>query len=497
MNSAFSGLDWFIFGAYFLILALSSVVLSRVKVKTSRDYFVGGNQIPMFASAISILATSQSAATFLGGPEYSYSKDMTFLGFYLSAFLGAIIVSKFLIPKFYELKVVTVYELLEERFGSRAKKEAGVMFLFGRLLASGARLYIGALAISMILFLDIDVIHVAISIAILMLGALGYAYFGGIKSVIYSDMIQAFTYIGAGVAVLVYLYSSLDSDISTIISTLEESSKLKLIDFSLDGGFSIWALFSGWLLLNISAYGLDQDMTQRVLSCKNSKDAQHSLMMSIYLTIPVALLFMVIGLLLYIYYQHPEISHISSTPNQEFNGDKIMIFMYYILYNMPDGLRGLVTVGAVAAALSSSNSVLGAMSSVAVEDIYKPYRLKRDRDVDELHFVKAGRVMVLVFAILLSFMALLSFYWQHYTNLPLLSFALGVMVFAYSGLIGVYSAVLFTSRGTTNSVTMAFVGGVLSILCLQPYTFGLHIGFAYQLVIGSVVSFLIAISTKR
>ena len=497
MNSAFSGLDWFIFGAYFLILALSSVVLSRVKVKTSRDYFVGGNQIPMFASAISILATSQSAATFLGGPEYSYSKDMTFLGFYLSAFLGAIIVSKFLIPKFYELKVVTVYELLEERFGSRAKKEAGVMFLFGRLLASGARLYIGALAISMILFLDIDVIHVAISIAILMLGALGYAYFGGIKSVIYSDMIQAFTYIGAGVAVLVYLYSSLDSDISTIISTLEESSKLKLIDFSLDGGFSIWALFSGWLLLNISAYGLDQDMTQRVLSCKNSKDAQHSLMMSIYLTIPVALLFMVIGLLLYIYYQHPEISHISSTPSQEFNGDKIMIFMYYILYNMPDGLRGLVTVGAVAAALSSSNSVLGAMSSVAVEDIYKPYRLKRDRDVDELHFVKAGRVMVLVFAILLSFMALLSFYWQHYTNLPLLSFALGVMVFAYSGLIGVYSAVLFTSRGTTNSVTMAFVGGVLSILCLQPYTFGLHIGFAYQLVIGSVVSFLIAISTKR
>jgi Na+/proline symporter len=89
MNSAFSILDWSVFGAYFLILILTSVILSQTKIKSTRDYFVGGNTVPMFAVAISVLATSQSAATFLGGPEYSYGKDLTFIGFYFSAFLAA------------------------------------------------------------------------------------------------------------------------------------------------------------------------------------------------------------------------------------------------------------------------------------------------------------------------------------------------------------------------------------------------------------------------
>ncbi|HFD13852.1 MAG TPA: sodium:solute symporter, partial [Epsilonproteobacteria bacterium] len=287
MNSAFTSVDWGIFGAYFLVLTLTSVILSKTKIKSTRDYFVGGNSVPMFAVAISVLATSQSAATFLGGPEYSYGKDLTFLGFYFSAFLAVLFVAKVLIPRFYAINAVTVYELLEHRYGEKAKKQAGVMFLIGRLFASGARLYIGALAISMILFLDIIPSHVAVSIAILMLGALAYAYYGGVKSVIFSDIIQAITYIGAGIAVLIYLYMSIHADFTTVVSTLQTDNKLKLLDWSMSGGFSVWALLGGWLLLNIAAYGLDQDMTQRALTCKNAKEAQKSLMMSIYLTIPV------------------------------------------------------------------------------------------------------------------------------------------------------------------------------------------------------------------
>ncbi len=86
MNSAFSVFDWGVFFTYFLVLIVTSVLLSRVKIKSTRDYFVGGNTVPMFAVAMSVLATSQSAATFLGGPEYSYGKDLTFIGFYFSAF---------------------------------------------------------------------------------------------------------------------------------------------------------------------------------------------------------------------------------------------------------------------------------------------------------------------------------------------------------------------------------------------------------------------------
>ena len=492
MNSAFTTIDWGIFGAYFLVLTLTSVILSKTKIKSTRDYFVGGNSVPIFAVAISVLATSQSAATFLGGPEYSYGKDLTFLGFYFSAFLAVLFVAKVLIPRFYAINAVTVYELLEHRYGEKAKKQAGVMFLIGRLFASGARLYIGALAISMILFLDISPSHVAVSITILMLGALAYAYYGGVKSVIFSDIIQAITYIGAGIAVLVYLYMSIHADFTTVLSTLQTDNKLKLLDWSMSGGFSVWALLGGWLLLNIAAYGLDQDMTQRALTCKNAKEAQKSLMMSIYLTIPVAILFLCIGLLLYLFYQHPELSHLSTDVVQKFDGEKITIFMYYILHEMPEGMRGLVTVGAVAAALSSSNSVLGAMSSVAIQDLYRPWKEKQGVN-DEMHFVKAGRMAVLLFAVALSAMAMLSYYWQRYTELPLLSFALGVMAFAYTGLLGVFGAAIFTKRGNAMTVPLALLGGFMTVLLLQPYVLGelmgVKLGFAWQILAGTVVAF--------
>ncbi len=499
MESAFGTIDWVVFVAYFLLIAISSVLLSRKAITTSREYFVGGNTMPTLAVAISVLATSQSAATFLGGPEYSFRLDLTFLGFYASAFLAVIFVAKVLIPRFYAIKAVTVYELLEIRYGERAKQQAGVMFLIGRVFASGARLYIGALAVSMILFSDIEAGHVAIAIVTLMLGAMAYTYFGGVRSVIFSDIIQAVTYIGAGIAVLAYLYYSLNSDLSTILSALASEGKLNLVDlrsdFSSAANFTLWGLLSGWLLLNIAAYGLDQDMTQRVLSCKNQKEGERSLILSIVFTIPVVLLFLAIGLLLYLHYSHPDFSAVANGgPEQLFEGEKITIFMYYILNEMPEGLRGLVTVGAIAAALSSTNSVLGAMSSVAIEDIYKPWRLKQ-ATIDEMHFVKAARMAVVVFALLLSIMAMVSYYWQRYSDLPLLSFALGVMAFAYTGLLGVFFSAIFTKRGNAQTIIPALVGGFLTVLVLQPYVLGylttFKLGFAWQILLGTLVSFLI------
>ena len=410
-----------------------------------------------------------------------------------------IFVAKVLVPRFYAAKVITVYEYLEYRYGESSKRYAGIMFLIGRLFASGARLYIGALAISMILFSDIAVGHMVISISVLILGALGYTYFGGVKSVIFSDILQAITYIGAGIAVLVYLYYSLNSDFSTIMLTLDANEKLNLVNFSFSGSFNVWSLFAGFLLLNIAAYGLDQDMTQRVLTCKNKKEGEKSLIYSILFTIPVVMIFLAIGLLLYLFYQHPELSGLKDAcVDQNVGGQSVTIFMFYILNEMPEGLRGLVTVGAVAAALSSSNSVLSAMSSVAIEDIYRPLVARKEKS--EAHFLKAGRVMVVVFAVLLSFMALLSYYWQQYTQLDLLSFALGVMAFAYAPLLGVYAAAIFTNRGTQESVLYALIGGFLTVLISQPYVIGklfdYKVDFSVMMIAGTLVAFLMMLMAK-
>ncbi|MCJ7765702.1 MAG: sodium:solute symporter, partial [Thiovulaceae bacterium] len=279
--------------------------------------------------------------------------------------------------------------------------------------------------------------------------------------------------------------------------------KLQLFDFTLDfssaGSFNVWGLLTGWLLLNIAAYGLDQDMTQRVLSCRDKKEGERAIVISVLMTIPVVVIFMLIGLLLYLYYQHPELSGFSNGVDQQFEGQKVTILMYYILNEMPEGVRGFVTVGAIAAALSSTNSVLASMSSVAIEDLYKPWRLKRSK-VEEIHFVKAARAGVLLFALLLSVMAMVSYYWQRYTELPLLNFALGVMAFAYSGLLGVYFSAIFTRRGSAKSVLFALIGGFTSVLLLQPYMLGMitdfKLGFAWQILIGTIVSFAIVQSSS-
>jgi SSS family transporter len=488
MNSNFSNLDWIFFISYFFILLLSAYIFSLKKIQTTNDYFLGANTMPLWAVAFSVVATSQSAATFLGGPEYSYRGDLTYIGFYVSTFLAIVFINIFLLPKFYAIKATSVYDLLEQKYSKKAKRDAGVMFLIGRLFASGARLYIGALAISMILFNDIDIIHILIAIFILILGALVFSYIGGVRSVIYSDVLQAITYVGAGIIVFVYLYIELNSDITTIFLKLYEADKLNVIDYSLNGGFSIWSLLTGWFLLNIAAYGLDQDMTQRVLSCKNEKEAKKSLYFSIIVTIPIVLLFLAIGLLLYIFYDTVDIK-------QNFNGEKVTIFMYYILNQMPDGLKGLITVGAVAAALSSTNSVLSAMSSVAINDIFKPWYIQKYQKENDILFLKLAHWFMLLFAFLLVAMAILSYYWQQFSDLPLLSFALSVMAFAYSGLLGVYFSALFTKRGNQKTVFYALWGGFVSVLIMQPfilsYFTSYSIGFSWQIVVGTVVSFSI------
>lgn len=484
----FSAIDWAVFAAYFLVLAVTSWLFSRQKIGTSRDYFAGS--VPMLAAAVSLLATSQSAATFLGGPEYAYRKDLTFLGFYFSAFLAVVFIARVLVPRFYAIHAVTVYELLEKRYGAKAKREAGVMFLIGRILASGARLYIGALAVSMIVFNDIEALHILVAVGILMVGALAYTYVGGVRSVIYGDVVQAVTYIGAGVAVLIYLLSVLQADLPTMMELLSSDNKLTVI--STEGTFSVWNLLIGWLLLNIAAYGLDQDMTQRVLACGDQRAAKRAVIHSVIMTIPVVLLFLAIGLLLYLFYHHPEFSGFGGEAVHSFDGEKITIFMTFILNEMPEGLRALVTVGAVAAALSSTNSVLAAMASVAVEDIYRPWKTARGM-MDEAHYIRAARMAVIAFAVILSAMAMVSYYWQRATDLPLVSFALGVMSFAYAGLLGVYASAIFTRGGSGSRVPWALAAGFLTVLVLQPYVTQLFsdfaVGPAWQLTAGAVVAF--------
>ncbi|RDV26851.1 sodium:solute symporter [Alteromonas aestuariivivens] len=504
MLSQYSGADVLVFFLYALLLLASGWVLNQ-KSRSSDDYFLGAHRMPVWVVAVSVLATSQSAATFLGGPDQGYRGDLTYLSTNIAAFLAAIFVAIFLMPKFYQNRVYTVYELVEQRFGAAAKRQAGLMYLSGRVFASGARLYMAALAVAMILFGDIQASSVITATIVITLTGLLYTVYGGIRTVIYTDVIQATVYVVAAIAVIVVLLQAIPVSTQDIIHALQQPadgqpSKLRLLntglDFSNSGVFSLASVLTGFVLLNIAAFGLDQDMTQRVLTCKDALSGSRAMLMSVVMLIPVMLLFLVIGLLLYVYYQRPDLMN---TGAPSFAGQTVTIFMYYVLNELPHGVKGLVTVGILAASLSTLNSGLNAMSSVLVQDLYRPWRQQRGHTLDEQHYVNAGRLGMVAVALALGIMACLCFYWQQYTQTPLLQFALGVMVFSYSGLLGVYFTTLFSRRGNATTVPLALGTGFLTPLMMQPFVQPLwlpeslqfELGFTWQLVIGCTVSTLI------
>jgi len=509
--TVFSTADWMVVAGYLVILAIFGWLFSRRGASDSRDYFLGGNEMSLWLVTISVLATTQSAATFLGGPDFGFRGDYTYLSTYIGALLAAIFVAKVLVPRFYAIQATTVYELLAVKLGIKATRAAGAMYLVGRVFANGARLYMVAIAVSMILFGNVAATSVIAGAFVIVVLGFVVTFVGGIRSVIWSDLIQFLIYAGAAVGVLIYLWMQISLPSMDLFSALSHTpsglNKLTLIDFSfsLSRPFSIWAVITGVFLLYVGNFGLDQDTAQRLLSCKNDTDGSKAIILSVLIAIPLVWVFVSIGQLLYIFYERPDLMARSDAISlaSQFQGETITVFMFYILNEIPSGLRGLVTVGVVAAAISTLNSGLNSMSSVLIEDFYRPWLAKR-RQVEPGHFVNAGKIGMAVFALCLFLMSVICFYWQRYTDMPLLEFALSVMTFAYAGLLGVFFVVVFTQRGSSNSVIAALITGFIVILAQQAFMVDMlrlpesikSIAFPWKLCIGVIAATAVCLIGK-
>ncbi len=506
----FGLIDWIVILAYLGLLVAGGWLFTPRHTGTARDYFLAGGTVPAWLAAISVLSATQSAATFLGGPDFGYNGDFTYLGTNLGGLLGAIFVARVLIPRFYAARVTTVYELLTLRFGVRATRWAGAMFLLGRVLANGARLYLAAIAIAMVIASTVNAQAILIAATVLVVASFLFTFVGGLRSVLWIDLIQFVVFLASAIAVLIFLRLSIPAGTADIVHGLAHApggaDKLRLFDFSLDPSrpFSLLAIVTGIALLYIASSGLDQDTTQRLLACRDARTGARSLYLSVFATVPVVAIFITIGLLLHVYYDRPELmGGTTAAAAQAFGDEKISIFMHYILTELPPGLRGLVTAGIMAAAVATTNSALNAMSSVLVQDFYRPWR-ERHGGAAEHHYVQAGRAGMGVIGIVMLVVAVLSFYWQHYAKLGLLEFALQVMVFAYAGLLGIYFAAVLTTRGTSASVIASLITGFVTVLLLQPAIAGAiglpaalaHLAFPFQLCIGTAIAFLVAIAPR-
>lgn len=502
MTSPFTSLDWLVLALYVAVMFAGGWLFRPRHTDDTREYFLAGGKIPAWMAAISVLSATQSAATFLGGPDYGFRNDYTYIAGNVGGLIGALFVAHYLIPRFYAIQATTVYELLELRFSRRAMRAAGAMFLVGRVFAGGARVYLAAIAVSMVMFASVEAGGIVIAAALVMLAAFLFTFAGGLKSVILNDLIQFAIYLGAALATLLWLWTSIPASTAEIVHALANSpdgvNKLRLFDWSFDPAkpFAMPAVILGLSLLYIASTGTDQDVTQRLLASPDARTGSRGLMLSVVATVPIVFVFITIGLLLHVVYQRGELMGGQTLQlGTTFEGQKISTFMHYILTELPGGLRGLVTAGVFAAAIATTNSALNAMSSVMVQDFYRPWKDRRG-GADEHHFVTAGRWGMALAGVAMFGFAVLSFYWQRASDKPLLEFALQVMVFAYAGLLGVYFTALFSTRGSTNSVIAALLAGFVAVACCQPYIGGAlglpdwlgKLAFPWQLCIGTLVA---------
>lgn len=475
-SASFAALDWAVLALYAALLVATGWWFTRNASDDTSDFFLGGRRMPVWAVTISVLATSLSAATFVGGPQQAYTGNLTYLVSNIGPLLGAVFAAFILIPRMYKLDLATPYGLLERRFGATGKRGASAAFLLGRVMASGARVYIVGIPAALIMFGEpetgevIPAAHILVAIGAMTTVGIVYTLAGGVRSVIWTDVIQTAVFVFAVLAAMWVAIDRIPGGLTQAVETLRDAqlpddtgSKLTLFDTSLDfsAPYALFTCCTAFVLLGIASYGLDQDMVQRMLTCKTKTRGAMSAVASTLVAIPVVALFMAVGLLLYIFYDRPDIMA-DAAPTYDVSESE-RIFLSFILNELPAGLTGLMMAGLFAAGLSSLNSGLNSMSSTVVNDFYRELRPGRD----DKHYLAVGRVLVVIWGLVLGSFAGVCVYWQRSGEQTLIDFALGVMTFAYAGLLGVFFSALFTRRGSAASAVAALITGFLVIALLN------------------------------
>ncbi|MBX3380882.1 MAG: sodium:solute symporter [Phycisphaeraceae bacterium] len=505
-------LDWAVLGIYLLALAVSGFAFARREQKDTGDYFLGGRRMPVWAVALSIIASSLSVATFIGVPQIAYETNITYLLTNLGGLIAVMIVAVWFIPAFYRANVTSIYELLGQRLGEGAKKAASATFMLGRVFASGARIYIAAIPLSMLLFGDsgVEQPEWQIVVACLALTAISVSYTltGGISSVIWTEVVQTVVLLVAVCGAIWLLLHKIPMSGAQIVETLRSpsdgsGSKLLLVDTRTSPAihFTLWTSLIAFPLMGLASYGTDHDLAQRMLTCKTAIKGGQSAVLAILLGIPIVALFMVIGLLLYVFYGEP--TRMGSAAPAYAPPTSTKVFLTFILREMPAGMSGLMMAGLLSVGISSLNSALNAMSATAIKDFYMP----RNPGRPPRHYVTAGRIGVAAWGVILAAFAVFCVYWQRTNSQTLIDLALGVMTFAYAGLLAVFLAALFTKRGNSTSAVAAILVGFCVLAALQPIAWnryawaiglkGVKLSWPWHLVIGTVLSLLVCVAGRR
>jgi SSS family solute:Na+ symporter len=361
-------LDWGILGIYFVALVGLGFYWGR-KQNTEKDYFLGGRKVPSWAIGISIIATQCGSISLIGAPAFvalASGGGMKWLQYEFAVPLAMILIALILIPTFYRSKITTAYEYLEKRFNPATRSLLSFMFLLSRGLATGCAVYAPAVVLSAATGLDL-------TFTILLIGgiAIVYTVMGGIKAVIYSDVIQLIILWGS-VFASIAITLQISGGISNLLPAIP-IERAQAVDFSHTGfdgyTYAFWPMVIGGIFHYFSYYGCDQSQIQRVLSSRSADKSKLSLFLNGFLRFPLVLTYCIFGLLLvgFLANQPSFAADVAAEESIDF-----LVPMFIVSY-LPVGITGLVMAGIFAAAMSSLDSAYNSLSAATVHDFYRRY----------------------------------------------------------------------------------------------------------------------------
>jgi SSS family transporter len=447
----FFWLDYVMVGVYLLAMILIGFYFSR-RENGTEDFFVGGRKMPWWAVGFSLYATGTSAISFMAIPAKSYATDWLYLAQNAIGLIAIIPVALVIVPLIRRLSITSTYEYLEMRFHVIIRLMGSVLAIVYQL---GARmsvvLFLPALALS-------AVTGVGVVTSILFMGVIAtlYTVLGGIKAVIWTDVVQVVVLLGGAVLCLVIIITSIDGGIGGLLSLASADSKMHMFDFRFDLTIPTVWLFLILATSDTITWPRDQVMVQRVLSTKSAREAGFSVWTLALIVIPGSVLFFSLGTALYGFYKiNPE--RLSPLLNLD------ATFPFFIAAELPAGVAGLIIAALFAASMSTLDSSMNSVATIIVVDFYKRFK-KSVTDEASLRLAKwitvATGAFGTLFALILSRYSLPSL-WDTFVML------VGLLG---GGFGGVYALGMFTRRANWQGAAVGIVVSIFVTLAVRRYT---------------------------
>lgn len=516
--------DLLVVCAYFITVVYVGLRFGKSE-KTLESFALGGRSIPWLAVLASIIAAETSAATFLGAPGEGFQHcNYSYLQILFGAIIGRIIVAHLFIKSFFDYNVYSIYEYLEIRFGSLTRTAGSALFLVTRLLASGARLYVAAIIIAVGFQLytgtqpsqDQQMLIYLGAIFLITILTAFYTSVGGIKAVVWTDCIQSSVMFGGALGALVLLVTIMPGGWTTVTKFFIETptpvflsgtnagaSFAENLRSVLTSEYTIWAAIFGSTFTAMATHGTDQDMVQRMLTASDYKKSRMSLVLSGFADVPIAFVFITIGILMNCYYHQSPDPHLPQKNSE--------IFAYFILTRMPIGLRGLLVAGIFATAMGSLSAALNALATSYTRDFYCRAMPAPTEEVT----VAAAKRFTFVFAVLMTLVAgTTAFFVINHPESRIIPIVLGIFGYTYGSLLGIFLLGFLTkNRGSDLGNCFAMFSGfiVVALLTGMPNQiielWGAKpiealqsipvISFPWRILCGTATTFFVALLFKR